>query len=444
MFIKKKVRRIKFSNEESIYDEEKISFNHNNIINKKQIFYCLKKYIYLGIIIIIFSIFILLVKLILNAINNSNINDDIYDIQNFDKLKNNGRILTREEAIKSGITYMKRCLDGILSKKNTLNLSINPLITVVIPCLNCAKYIKNGVRSIQNQNFIEFNIIIVSDGSDINTINVLKELSNEDRRIKIIYNNKTMGISYSRNIGALSVKSKYTIVLDSDDLFLDYDIFAYLYNIAEKENLDIVGFKAFDGNDITNKDTFKDNDNNNQDFNNTLYQPDLSCHIVIKEGKTEGNDFLIWGKLYRSLVYKSAINALGEQRYININWEEDVILVYLITIVANSYKFIQKYGYFHYTHGDTITSTLNDEKKNYFRIYKIEIFFDFGKKLCKYSPVLELIEVKRFLNQQIDDNTKNLIKRIIKKMLINDDVEDKYKNELKKAFKDYFPDIDKF
>ena len=53
-----------------------------------------------------------------------------------------------------------------------------------------------------------------------------------------------MGTLYSRSIGALSAKGEYIFPLDYEDLFLDYDVFETIYNIAEQNNFDIVEFKA--------------------------------------------------------------------------------------------------------------------------------------------------------------------------------------------------------
>ena len=69
----------------------------------------------------------------------------------------------------------------------------NPLISVIIPCYFCAKYIKGALRSIQNQNFKDINIIIVNDDLDNTTIKTLYELKEEDPRIEVICNKKEWG-----------------------------------------------------------------------------------------------------------------------------------------------------------------------------------------------------------------------------------------------------------
>ena len=70
------------------------------------------------------------------------------------------KILPREEALDSGLPFVKNCLDGILMKKIDIKEKIlNPKISVVIPCYNCKKYIKSALRSVQNQNMTDIEII---------------------------------------------------------------------------------------------------------------------------------------------------------------------------------------------------------------------------------------------------------------------------------------------
>ena len=71
-------------------------------------------------------------------------------------------------------------------------------------------------------------------------------MQKEDPRIKIIYNNKTMGTLYSRNIGVLEAKGKYITCIDNDDLFIDKYLFDILYEETNDEYFDILSFSAFE------------------------------------------------------------------------------------------------------------------------------------------------------------------------------------------------------
>ncbi len=121
-----------------------------------------------------------------------------------------------------------------------------PKISVIIPLYNCENYIKYTIRSVQNQNMGNFEIILINDNSKDGSLNISISLQEEDKRIKIINNNKNMGTLYSRSIGVLYSKGEFIFSLDNDDMFSDEDIFDKIYDIAYKNNYDIVEFKTFD------------------------------------------------------------------------------------------------------------------------------------------------------------------------------------------------------
>jgi len=118
--------------------------------------------------------------------------------------------------------------------KNNYTLSGNPKISVVIPLYNCRNVILRAIRSVQNQNMNDTEIILVDDLSKDNTSSYVDQLQQEDSRIKIIKNKKNMGTLYSRSIGVLSAKGEYIFSLDNDDMYLDYDLFTTVYNIVTK------------------------------------------------------------------------------------------------------------------------------------------------------------------------------------------------------------------
>ena len=140
--------------------------------------------------------------------------------------------------------FLSNSKKGILINTKKIKLSKNPKISVVIPCFNCEEYVLTAVRSIQNQNFSDFEIVITDDFSNSSTSLYLEELKKEDDRIKIVKNNKNMGTLYSRSIGCLSSTGKYLFPIDSDDMLLDKDVFSSVINVAEKGNFDIIVFNS--------------------------------------------------------------------------------------------------------------------------------------------------------------------------------------------------------
>lgn len=139
-------------------------------------------------------------------------------------------------------------MKGILINKDLIKPIEKPKISVVIPCYNCKGYILKALRSIQNQDFNNLEIVIINDFSSDDTLSYLEKLKFEDPRIKILNNKKNMGTLYTRSVGSLSSIGKYIFPLDSDDMFLDKDVFTTISNIADKGNFDLVVFKYIKSN----------------------------------------------------------------------------------------------------------------------------------------------------------------------------------------------------
>ena len=120
------------------------------------------------------------------------------------------------------------CQKGILTN-DILKSYSNPLITVIIPIYNSEKTIKSAIRSVQNQNFRDLEILLIDDFSKDNSLSIIKELKNEDSRIKIIKNKVNRGPLFSKSLAVLNSRGKYTILLDSDDLFVNILYFHFYF-----------------------------------------------------------------------------------------------------------------------------------------------------------------------------------------------------------------------
>ena len=98
----------------------------------------------------------------------------------------------------------------------------NPKVSVVIPCYNDKDYIQEALQSVLDQTFQDFEIIIVDDGSSVETKKVLANIKSDKLRI---ITQKNQGLSAARNNGIKAASATYILVLDGDDtvdtLFLE-------------------------------------------------------------------------------------------------------------------------------------------------------------------------------------------------------------------------------
>lgn len=92
----------------------------------------------------------------------------------------------------------------------------NPLLSIVIACYNDAAYIEQAVSSALNQTYSNKEVLVVDDGSNIETKAVLKKL---ESKITKLITQENQGQSVARNNGVRKAKGEYILNLDSDDFF---------------------------------------------------------------------------------------------------------------------------------------------------------------------------------------------------------------------------------
>lgn len=92
-----------------------------------------------------------------------------------------------------------------------------PKISIIMPNFNSEKYIKSAINSVLNQTFKKWELIIVDDNSNAQTIKILKNYKN--KKIKLIFLKKNKGAAYCRNLAIKKSTGKYITFLDSDDIW---------------------------------------------------------------------------------------------------------------------------------------------------------------------------------------------------------------------------------
>jgi len=92
-------------------------------------------------------------------------------------------------------------------------------VSVLMPAYNAEKYIGEAIDSVLNQTFVNFELVIVDDGSTDNTANVIKAYT--DKRIKLIQQ-KNGGVSAALNTGLSQAQGKYIARFDADDVCYPY------------------------------------------------------------------------------------------------------------------------------------------------------------------------------------------------------------------------------
>lgn len=109
-----------------------------------------------------------------------------------------------------------------------------PFFSIGLPVYNSSKWVGECIDSILNQNFDDFEIICVDDGSTDNSLDILNGYAKKDSRIRVISRDND-GPSTARNTLIKASNGKYIYMIDSDDVMCE-NVLPQVYDIIVKDN----------------------------------------------------------------------------------------------------------------------------------------------------------------------------------------------------------------
>ena len=112
-----------------------------------------------------------------------------------------------------------------------------PVVSLIMPVYNVEKYLEKALRSVQNQTFKDFELIIVNDGSTDGSVDIIEKFCSENENFKLI-NQENQGPSVARNTGIKESRGEYIGFMDSDD-YLEPKFLELLYTAAVDSDADI-------------------------------------------------------------------------------------------------------------------------------------------------------------------------------------------------------------
>lgn len=280
------------------------------------------------------------------------------------------------------------------------------LFSVIVPVFNSQNYLRNCLSSIINQSFTDFEIIVIDDGSTDNSVEILKEFSNEYSFIHV-YHFENSGVSNSRKRGISLSNGKYVIFVDSDDTINKDLLFNLSKTITAHNNPTIIRYQANLIGDLESK------DHNRYNFNNDLNE--------IYTGTTALRHWSIENKKYA--VYW--LFAFSRELFSNfffvtdLRCYEDVALIPILIAAAKQVVNIEYVGYNYTVNNSESLTNIRTEEAEYQRAldfieaynYAITNFVKLST-VTPYDIAFFVMDYTRRLKGKFDSLPENLKQKL--------------------------------
>lgn len=273
-----------------------------------------------------------------------------------------------------------------------------PKISVIVPVFNAEEDLSKCVKSVLEQTFVDFELILVNDGSADKSGIICDNFAEQDARVKV-FHKINGGVSSARNVGIKNALGNYTIHLDSDD-YVESDMLEKLYAATNNETVDMVISNFF----IDSKDKITVVKQSIEDNNN------FSVINSILGGKIHGS---VCNKLIKSDIYMKNQILFAE----DISMCEDLLFVVNCLMYISSVVYLDN-TFLHYVQRED--STVNSWSEKVF---------------SSYIRVVE--ELEKLLNSRYERAIINFKINIKKDFL-------RHSNLSSREFEKIYPEVNKY
>lgn len=217
-----------------------------------------------------------------------------------------------------------------------------PMVSIIIPLYNTAEYIKDTLLSIQKQDFSDYQIILVDDGSTDSSLEVARTCASADSRISV-YHKENGGQSSARNLGMKYAEGKYILFIDSDDQ-LAPNVLKGLVGNLEENNLDVLRAKLL---------IIQDGLENKID------------HVDFPNQIMSGKDKLIKGNVSYSIcahMYRREFLEEHKIKFIEGVFHEDMDFIVRAYVYAQRVMDIDSFFYLYFRRSGSTTNTVSAKR----------------------------------------------------------------------------------
>lgn len=205
-------------------------------------------------------------------------------------------------------------------------------LSIIVPVYNVEAYLDECMYSIVHQNFDDFEVICINDGSTDGSLSTLNKWSDQDSRIRIL-SVENGGVSKARNLGFGIAQGEYVGFVDSDD-YIHPDMFMRLVRLMDSNSLDVVGCSfVTDRNDTPIAFSFR-----------------TDCVLGFRDAIASSSEIQTSNDLcfpWRFLIRRSVLDTNGICMNESIRIGEDMIFMMHVLSVSQRVLFTNE-GLYHY------------------------------------------------------------------------------------------------
>ena len=284
----------------------------------------------------------------------------------------------------------------------------NYLVSIGIPFYNCEKYLEYAIKSVINQSYTNWELILLNDGSTDNSLNIVRQFT--DKRIRIVSDNENKGLVFRLNELTHLAVGNYYARMDADDIMHYKRIETQLEFMINNPDVDVVGSNYYSI-DISNNVIGITNVNPSPDSVNSVLKYGCFAHPSVM-GKTEWfrnnkydekhntmmEDYELWLRtvtfsnfknLKEPLLYYRSVGVPTIKKYIRQTYNVNKVL-----------KQRRKYKL-------SVVESLYYSALNYLKITLYIIFYIFGQ-----IDYLIKMRSKKMDNKMIELSKQDLLKSI--------------------------------
>ncbi len=213
-----------------------------------------------------------------------------------------------------------------------------PKLSIIVPVYNSEGPIQKMTGSILEQDFTDFELIVVNDGSSDNTGEILEKLAEDDSRI-ILINQRNKGPSGARNTGLTKASGDFILFCDADDV-LAKNALSTMLSASESTNADLVvsGWQI----DLQTKHGLIINYSQGQPTPRTVTGSEIEIKKqVVRSIGSSGELYNLWNKLFR----RNIIRKYGLKFREDLSFGEDLLFILSYIKHSSSLKFISSVTY---------------------------------------------------------------------------------------------------